>query len=303
MPRVNRVIELIQADQPIFATGVRDLSYESGRAAIETPYDMLMIDFEHHPFDMIGLRALLKGMVDAGPTRSGHRTVPVCVTLPVLGTSAEAVRSNTWQINHVLAAGAHGILLCNAENPEAVRAFVSATRYGCNRQGVGRLEAGRRGLGGQGYAAGIWGVSPDEYLRKADPWPLNPEGELFLGLKIENERALLNCEGTLMTPGIAFAEWGPGDMGMSLAGANYLRPGGGTHPEFHHDPPYGEVMLAAQRRVHEACKANGVTFYSTMRIPDWRDLYERGVRASSVTADTPTFIEELRRLAGRAMPV
>jgi 4-hydroxy-2-oxoheptanedioate aldolase len=301
MARVNRVIELLQAGQPAFATGAPALTHAAGLAAAQTQYDMIIIDFEHHPFDMVGLRAFMRGLVDGGPTRSGHRTPPVVTTLPVLGASAEAVRANTWQINHLLAASVHGLLLCHAETPEAVSAFVSATRYPFNRRGLDRLDDGRRGGGGQRYAAEIWGLPVTEYLAKADPWPLNPDGELLLGLKIENKRALANCERSLAVPGIAFAEWGPGDMGMSLAD-EYILPGYRANPDFAHDPPYGPAMQAAQRRVCEACRANGVTFYSTMRPDDWRAVYEMGARMSSVTPRTPEFIDELRRLAGRTMP-
>jgi 4-hydroxy-2-oxoheptanedioate aldolase len=38
----------------------------------------------------------------------------------------------------------------------------------------------------------------------------------MLGLKTENRRALANAEPSAKVPGVAFAEWGPGDMGMSL---------------------------------------------------------------------------------------
>ena len=65
-------------------------------------------------------------------------------------------------------------------------------------------------------AARIWGISADEYAEKADVWPLNPKGELLLGLKLEDKYALANAEQNLKVPGIAFAEWGPGDMALSL---------------------------------------------------------------------------------------
>ena len=54
-------------------------------------------------------------------------------------------------------------------------------------------------------AAQIWGVSQQEYLDKADAWPLNPNGELLLGLKLEGIHALANAEENLKVPGIAFA--------------------------------------------------------------------------------------------------
>ena len=46
------------------------------------------------------------------------------------------MRANAWQINHLLAAGVHGMLLCHAETPEAVGAFVSAARYPFNTPGA-----------------------------------------------------------------------------------------------------------------------------------------------------------------------
>ena len=47
-------------------------------------------------------------------------------------------------------------------------------------------------------------------------WPLNPKGELLLGLKLEDKYALENAEANAKVPGVAFAEWGPGDMAFSL---------------------------------------------------------------------------------------
>jgi hypothetical protein len=62
-------------------------------------------------------------------------------------------------------------------------------------------------------------------------------------------------------------------------------------------------MLESLQQVRAACMANGVALYCTMRPHDWRELYELGVRSSSVTPQTASFIDDLRRVAGRAMPV
>lgn len=301
MARVNRLIELLAQDQPTFGARVPDLTHEAGVAAAQTPYDYLIVEFEHHPFDMVGLRAFMRGLVAGGPTRSGHRTPPVVATLPVTGVSADAVRANGWQIAHLLAAGIHGLILCHAETAAAAQALVDCARYPVNTPGADDAAVGRRGGGGEGSAAAIWGLPVSEYLARADPWPLNPDGELLLAVKIENRRGLANCGAILAVPGIGMAEWGPGDMGMSLA-ERYFRAGYERDPDFAHDPPYGAAMRESRRLVREACVANGVALYSTMRPTDWRELYDLGVRSSSVTASTDTFIDELRRLAGRAMP-
>jgi 4-hydroxy-2-oxoheptanedioate aldolase len=253
VPRVNRCVELFEGGQPIYHVGPSERSYEGGQADAGTWADYIVYDIEHDAFDMHRLSAYMKGLVDGGPTRSGHRTPAVIVTLPFDGTSPDVVRANSWVIKQVLAAGAHGLLLVHAESPEAVKAFVEHSRYPFNKIGVGEgLDEGRRGAGGQASAAAVWGVSEREYLDGAEPWPLNPRGELLLGLKIENKRALSNCELSLRVPGISFAEWGPGDMGMSLG-----------FPD-NHDEPYPPEMENARTRVLAACKANGIKFLSSV---------------------------------------
>ena len=149
-----------------------------------------------------------------------------------------------------LCVAVHGILLCNAESPEAARLMIEASRYPFAPQVEG-LAQGTRGNGSQAYASRMWGVSAQDYMRIADPWPLNPDGELLFGLKIENPRADANVESSVRVPGIAFAEWGPGDHGFFLLGRPGTYTGGGeTSPQ----------MAAVRRRVLDATKAAGIKF-------------------------------------------
>lgn len=254
--RINKVIELLDDGQPIYNTGVRELSYENGKAMAKTWADYIGVEMEHGAFDMAALQDFMLGLVDGGPTPSGHRTPAVIMTIPTDGASEEVVRANAWMMKQALARGVHGILLCHSETPGAVRAFVESCRYPFQMQGVGgELGVGRRGGGGQATAAHMWGVSPQEYMKRADPWPLNPDGELFLGLKLENERALANCEASAAVPGVAFAEWGPGDMGLSFGYADA------------HDPPYPADLDAARLRVKAACDAAGAAFLCSWSDP------------------------------------
>ena len=210
MKRINQIIELLEAGQPVYWDGGRTLTYEGGVKSAQTHADWLVIGIEHQPYDIAGLNAFMHGLVAGGPTRTGHRTPPVLVTLPFDGVDEYVVRNNAWMIKQVMATGIHGILLCHAETPGAVKEFVEWVRFPFHTPGVGAgLEMGRRGSGGQDNAAQIWGLSTQDYLRKADVWPLNPDGEIVLGIKIENSRALENAEASTAVPGIAFAEWGP----------------------------------------------------------------------------------------------
>ena len=254
--RVNRCIELLESGQPIYMVGVPELSYAAGREQAGTWADYLTVEFEHYPLDVVGLAAFMRGLRDAGPTRSGHPTPTVICTLPAHGSSVAEIHANAWQIRHILAAGVHGLLLCHARDPAAVRVFVEACRYPFQTIGVGPgLGEGTRGAGGQAVAAEIWGLDPEAYLRVADPWPLNPRGELMLGLKIEDRHAVQRARETTAVPGIAFAEWGPGDMAMSFGHAS------------RHDPPYPPEMDEARDAVRAACAAARLPFLCSWADP------------------------------------
>ncbi|MEZ4657368.1 MAG: hypothetical protein R2911_07335 [Caldilineaceae bacterium] len=51
-------------------------------ADAQTWADMLLLDFEHHPFDTVGLTNYMRGLKDGGPTPSGHLTPTVVCSYP-----------------------------------------------------------------------------------------------------------------------------------------------------------------------------------------------------------------------------
>ena len=267
--RINRAIELLAQDQPIYYAGGHTghlLTYAQGKADAATWADYINVGMEHGAFDMAGLDAYLAGLCAGGPTRSGHRTPTVIVEAPVEGISAEIVHYNSWQFRQILARGVHGILLCQAENAAAVAAFVAGCRYPINRLGVGAgLAEGRRGVGSEPSASVIWGVERDEYLHKADPWPLNPAGELLLGVKIESAAAIPHIEEILSVPGIGFAEMGPGDLSLSLG-------------YFHLPQPMPPEMQAVRQRVRAACLANHIAFLESASPADIGEKIDAGAR-------------------------
>jgi hypothetical protein len=58
-------------------------------------------------------------------------------------------------IHQVLAAGVHGIQLCHARSPKAVKLLVAACRYPMERANIQKndLEEGWRGEGSEAFAA------------------------------------------------------------------------------------------------------------------------------------------------------
>jgi 4-hydroxy-2-oxoheptanedioate aldolase len=263
--RINKAIDLLEQGQPVYYATGRG-GYEDGKKLAQTPSDYINYEMEHGAFDMTALREFMRGLVDGGPTKSGHRTPAVIVSLPILGLDESGMRANSWVVQQVLAAGVHGILLCHARVPEAARVMVEASRYPFAPKAAG-LDQGLRGSGSQSYAAQIWGIPANEYLRRADPWPLNKEGEMLFGVKIEDSYALNNAEKTTRVPGIAFAEWGPGDMGFWLVGL----PQSGGGDQF---PP---VMQQARARVLKATKEAKIFFLNSCNDKNVADMIKEGV--------------------------
>jgi hypothetical protein len=83
--RVNRAIELLQQNQAIYYAGGHSghvLTYPQGREDAHVWADNITVGMEHGAFDMAGLAEYMRGLVDSGPTRSGHRTPSVIVGRP-----------------------------------------------------------------------------------------------------------------------------------------------------------------------------------------------------------------------------
>ncbi len=300
--RVNRCIELLEQEDYLFYANAGELTRSNGRKHAKTWADFLMVDFEHDPFNVAGLRAFMQGLTEGGPTRSGHRTPAVIATLPSNARTPHEVHVNAWQVRHVLASGVHGILHTHVRQADAARAFVEECRYPFPTTGLGGgLRQGQRGSGGQSFPAGIWGIPASEYTRLADPWPLNPDGELMLGLKIEDREGAANAKFITKVPGIAFAEWGPSDMAMSYGHADAQ------------SPPYPSEMEIAGQLVKQACDVASIVLLDG---PDdkpaenedplnpescVRSLMELGVRIISGGSEEMARIG--RRISGRTMPV
>jgi len=286
--RINRAIELLAQGQAIYYVGAHTghvLTQAQGREDAGTWADYINVGMEHGAFDMTGLAEYMRGLVEGGPTRSGHRAPTVIVEAPVNGIDETHVRYNAWQFRQILGRGVHGILLCQAETAGAARAFVESCRYPHHLEGVdpslptpltrmqgasGRpskgLGAGTRGRGSEATAAAVWGVSPPEYMERCDPWPLNPQGELLLGVKLESPEGIAHCEDILATPGLGFAELGPGDLSLALG-----------YKEMPRDK-YPPEMQQARERVLGACKKNGLAFLEIGTPDNITVKIDQGVR-------------------------
>ena len=290
--RINRAIELLEADQAIYYDGPHTghvLTYDQGRKDAETWADYINVGMEHGAFDMTGLEAYMRGLVDGGPTNSGHRTPAVIVEAPVNGIDGRNVTYNAWQFRQILARGVHGILLCQAESADAVREFIRACRFPHHKAGIDKIGTGSRGRGSEPTAAPIWGVDQQSYFDRCEPWPLSPDGELLLGVKIESPPGVAACEEILSVPGLGFAELGPGDLGLALGYTTLQR------------RPYPPAMEQARRQVLAACRKNGLAFLEGATPQTIAASLDEGVRV--IAGHNPETARVGRAHLKRTMPV
>lgn len=107
-------------------------------------------------------------------------------------------------------------------------------------------------------------------------WPLNPEGELLLGVKLETPEGVARCEEILAVPGIGFAELGPGDLSLALGYREMPRKN------------YPREMRQARDAVFAACRTYGVFFLELGTRETITARLDEGVRviagADEVTA-------------------
>ena len=95
-----------------------------------------------------------------------------------------------------------------------------------------------------GNAAALWGLSDKEYREKADVWPLNPQGEIFCILQIEDTRGVENLDDMLKNvPGIGAILIGEGDLSQEL----------GYPRQYEH-----KVVLEWMKRIVDTCKKHNV---------------------------------------------
>lgn len=130
----------------------------------------------------------------------------------------------------------------------------------------GLLGIGTRGRGSEVTAAPVWGISAEEYIERCDPWPLDPNGELLIGVKLESPEGIAHCDEILAVPGLGFAELGPGDLGLSLGYVAVPR------------EPYPPEMREARRRVFAACRNHGIAFLETCSPENIAAKLDEGVR-------------------------
>ena len=238
--RLNGVIRAFESGKPAF-TCFTKLDKQAAIEMTDAPYDGIVYEMEHNPYDVAALGDCLQYMLNRKAIAASGSIAP-SVT-PLARIPANGCEMNQFQAKQVLDRGVFGVITPHVWTVEQAYNAVASCRYARPKNAPLYEPKGLRG-DGPATAARYWGLTQSEYYAKADVWPLAPHGELLVGLMIESPEAIENLDDMLANvPGIGFCLIGEGDLSQALGYARQYE-----HPE----------VLGAITKIVETCHKHKV---------------------------------------------
>jgi 4-hydroxy-2-oxoheptanedioate aldolase len=239
LPRLNNIIRALESGHHAL-TCFAPAHVDSAIAMSASKYDGCVFEMEHNPWDSGRLRDCLQYMLNRAQIAKAGLVPPVT---PLVRVPVNGIEMAQWQAKQALDVGCFGIVFPHISTVEEAANAVGACRYPRLKSAKHYEPVGIRG-DGPTAAARYWGVSQQDYYKKADVWPLNPEGEIFVILQIEDTKGVENLDAMLTkVPGIGAILIGEGDLGQELGYPRQYE-----HPE----------LLKWMARVVETCKKHNV---------------------------------------------
>lgn len=300
--RHNKVIALLEAKQPVFglyAPSNRRFPGAQGAAPAAPPKSPAELAREAAGYKLSDFvfdgsmegdfdkaypvfADFAKGLTGAGIIARAphlHLTHPMIVKTPELRPDLAAAQV---AIGKQLNLGVSGVMLVTVETAAEARAGIAAMRFK-SKGGVRPDDVGG--------APAVWGMSEAEYRRKADVWPLNPEGELINWTIVESKTGLANLKEIAAVPGI----------GVLWPGAGTLR------GIFSTTGPDGKRVLDeaawenAIQSVLAACKANNIACGFPANATDIETRMKQGFNVFVMNWGDAGFktVDAGRKIAGR----
>jgi len=281
--RLNSVIRLLEQGQvPI--TAFMPPTIESAIEFATSAYDGVVIEAEHNPYDIRGLRDCLQYMLNRRQIVERGGVSPAVT--PIIRIPPNGGEMNQWIAKQVLDIGAYGVVWPHISSVEEAYNAVRSCRYPRAQGAPAYKPEGIRG-DQPVHAARYWGITPQEYYKKADVWPLAPDGEILVIIMCEDVRAIDNLPRILEeVPGIGVVLIGEGDLSQNLG-----------FPRQYDHPAVVEAMTAIRRICTEhkvVCGHPHVDTQNAQRVVD------EGYRfLMAAPARTFAGLEACRKTTGR----
>ena len=240
IPRLNGVIRALEQGKHAF-TAFTPADPEAALVYGAAKYDGIVFEMEHNPYDIRALRDSLQYMLNRRQIAQAGSVAPAVT--PMVRIPPNGAEKAQWHAKQALDIGAYGIVWPHISSVEEAANAVAACRYPRLKTAPLYDPPGIRGDGPH-TAVRYWGLTQQEYYERADVWPLNPKGEIFVILMMEDTRGIESL-GDILTkvPGIGAVLIGEGDLSQELG-----------YPRQYEHP----VVLEWMAKVVDTCKKHNV---------------------------------------------
>ncbi|GJH12745.1 aldolase [Caballeronia novacaledonica] len=212
--RLNGVIRALESGRRIAFTSFIQAEVENAVSFAQSANDGVVFEMEHTPWDIRALREAMQFLLLRHKIAQAGSVA--CQMTPLVRIPPSGSEMNQWFAKQALDLGAYGIVWPRISTPEEAHNAVAACRYPRLKTAPLYDPAGLRGDAPM-PAARYWGLSQQDYYKKADVWPLAPEGEVLVALMIEDTAAVENIEEIVRrVPGIGVLLIGEGDLTQEL---------------------------------------------------------------------------------------
>jgi len=211
---LNPAIAKLASGKTVYGVLTQDLSRENARILGRRDTDFVYVDMEHSPLNMDALANFVAATNDKAYTvkNGAQPRAAIIARMP-----ASAGENAAWQVKQALDIGVMGFVFNTVETREQAEAAVKSMRYPPWKAfpNTHKGPAGVRGWSPAG-AVWAWGIETEEYRRRADVWPLNPEGDLMAIMIIETQTGVKNADAIAQVPGVtALSAAAGGDLSSS----------------------------------------------------------------------------------------
>ncbi len=284
LPRLNNIIGALAQGQAAFAA-FSPAEIDSALAISTSKYDGVVYEMEHNPWDGRALRDCLQYMLNRRQiAQSGSLVPPVA---PLVRVPVNGVEQGQWHAKQALDMGCYGIVWPHISTAAEAYNAVAACRYPRLKSAPLYEPAGIRG-DGPTAAVRYWGLTQQEYYQKADVWPLNPDGEIFVIIQIEDIKGIENLRDMLKNvPGIGAVLIGEGDLSQEL----------GYPRQYEH-----KVVLDAMAQIVRTCREHNVVVgHPHVETGNAERIFNEGYRFL-MCAPVRSFghLDKARTIAGRS---
>lgn len=238
--RLNGIIKVLEQGKHVFVSFAPPDPVNAQLVATE-PYDGVVFEMEHGTYDIRTLRDCLQYLFNRRQIVESATIAPAVT--PMVRIPPNGIEMNQWIAKQVLDSGVYGIIWPHVSTVSEASNAVSACRYARPATARNYEPKGQRG-DAPANAARYWGLTQQEYYDRADVWPLDPKGEILVGIMCEDVDGIKNLPQILKeVPGIGVVIIGEGDLSQNLGFPRQYK-----HP----------TVVSAMAEITAICKENNV---------------------------------------------